>query len=219
MADSRGEITRLVEFLKSREGGDPAAEARLERLVYAELKKIAANRLWHERRGHTLTPTDLVNEAWLKLEKEWNEYIEDRAYLRSAASLAMFRLLVDHARARKAQKREHVRVPEAVEDLPIASPEEDERMIALWEALERLEKIRPRAARVVQLRYIAGYTADEVAAQLGVTRQTVTRDWRFAKAWLYEDEDLKREVRSPVDRILDKISHQSPSGPGDGQTG
>ena len=182
MDDSTGEITRLLRLLHS---GDRGVEAQLIELIYGELRRIAAVRMRSERPGHTLTPTALVNEAWLRLGSEWQGYVEDRQHFLAVVSTAMRRVLVDHARARQAQKRDGVLAREPVEEFQIAAPESDEMLLALNDALDRLSAINPRWVRVVELRYFSGLSEDEVATVLGLTRRTVTRDWAMARAWLF----------------------------------
>ena len=182
MDDSTGEITRLLRLLHS---GDRGVEGQLIELIYGELRRIAAVRMRSERPGHTLTPTALVNEAWLRLGSEWQGYVEDRRHFLAVVSTAMRRVLVDHARARQAQKRDGVLAREPIEEFQIAAPESDEMLLALNDALERMSAINPRWVRVVELRYFSGLSEDEVATVLGLTRRTVTRDWAMARAWLF----------------------------------
>ena len=182
MDDSTGEIPRHLRLLHS---GDRGVEAQLIELIYGELRRIAAVRMRSERPGHTLTPTALVNEAWLRLGSEWQGYVEDRQHFLAVVSTAMRRVLVDHARARQAQKRDGVLAREPVEAFQIAAPESDEMLLALNDALDRLSAINPRWVRVVELRYFSGLSEDEVATVLGLTRRTVTRDWAMARAWLF----------------------------------
>ena len=182
MDDSTGEITRLLRLLHS---GDRGVEAQLIELIYGELRRIAAVRMRSERPGHTLTPTALVNEAWLRLGSGWQGYVEDRQHFLAVVSTAMRRVLVDHARARQAQKRDGVLAREPIEEFQIAAPESDEMLLALNDALERMSAINPRWVRVVELRYFSGLSEDEVATVLGLTRRTVTRDWAMARAWLF----------------------------------
>jgi RNA polymerase sigma factor (TIGR02999 family) len=168
-------------------GGDLAAFDRLFGLVYQELRHIAHRCLYGERRGHTLNTTALVHEAYLKLvdinEVQW----QDRAHFLAVAARAMRRILVSYARKHTAQKRggRHANVPlSVVSDL---ADERAEDVLALDDALDRLGALNERLARTVELRFFGGLTIDEAAEVLGVSRNTVKRDWAKAKAWLYHE--------------------------------
>jgi RNA polymerase sigma factor (TIGR02999 family) len=170
--------------------GDAAAGDRLAMLVQAELRGIAGRRLRAERDGHTLQPTALVNEAWVRLIGQHNVVWQNRLQFFAVAAVAMRRILVDHARKRNAGRRGsnvlHVPVDE---ELP--SPLPDARLIALDDALQRLAVLDARHARVVELRYFGGLSVEEVAEALAVSPGTVKRDWRTARAWLFD------EMRAP----------------------
>ncbi len=157
----------------------------LLRDVYSDLRAIASRHMSGERPDHTLQPTALVHEAFLRLSGNAAMTVSDRNHYLRAASLAMRRVLVDHARARDAAKREgSLRV---TLDDSIAGTTPDLDAIGLAEALDRLEAAEPRCAEIVQLRFFAGLEVTEVAAVLGVSAATVKRDWRFAKAWLVRE--------------------------------
>jgi len=166
--------------------GDAAAGDRLALLVHAELRRIAGRRLRAERDGHTLQPTALVNEVWVRLMGQHGVVWQNRLQFYALAAVAMRRILVDHARKRSASRRgrdvPHVPVND---DLP--SPLPDARLIALDEALERLAALDTRHARVVELRYFGGLSVEEVAEALAVSAGTVKRDWRTARAWLFNE--------------------------------
>jgi RNA polymerase sigma factor (TIGR02999 family) len=160
-------------------------------LIYGELKRVARRYLGRERRNHTLQPTALVNEAWLRLENQHGAEWQGRTHGLAIAAQAMRRLLVDHGRHQKRQKRGGGAAPVALDDLVKAAttnavPVED--LLTLEAALTRLETIDPRAAQVVSLRFFSGLSAPEVAAHLGVSLRTVEADWTHARAW------LKREM-------------------------
>lgn len=177
-------VTALLEAV--RRGESPAA-AELLPLVYDELRRLAQREMAKERRGHTLQPTALVHEAYLRLvggaEVRW----EGRVHFFRAAAQAMRRILVDSARRRATQKHGGAaRVPLSEAGDPADEPRPAE-LLALDESLDRLEERDPRKADVVKLRYFAGLSIDDTGAALGVTPRTVTRDWTAAKAWLFRD--------------------------------
>lgn len=149
--------------------------------VYAELRRLAAKRLAAESPDHTLSATALVHEAWLRLAEASIEWKDRTHYFRTAAT-AMRRILVDHARTKATGKRGggQQRVP--LDDLP--SADRSEELLALDEALERLAPLKPDHAKLVELRFFAGLTADEAATTLGVSPATADRMWRYARAWL-----------------------------------
>jgi len=160
-------------------------------LIYGELKKVARRYLGRERRNHTLQPTALVNEAWLRLEHQHGSEWQGRTHGLAIAAQAMRRLLVDHGRGQKRQKRGGGAAPIALDDLVKAAttgavPVED--LLTLEAALTKLETIDPRAAQVVSLRFFSGLSAPEVAEHLKVSLRTVEADWTHARAW------LKREI-------------------------
>jgi RNA polymerase sigma factor (TIGR02999 family) len=153
-------------------------------LVYDDLRAIAAVYLARERPDHTFRPTDLVHEAFLRLRTRTGvEYADDRHFLALAAT-AMRRILVDHARARNAEKRgggrQHITVDESV----ALSDDRTEDVLAVHEALERLAAEDPRAARIVELRFFGGLTDDEIAEQVGISSRWVRAEWAHARAWL-----------------------------------
>lgn len=182
MQDASGELTLLLAQARS---AVPGAGERLTSLVYRRLRRIAAARLRHERAGHTLTPTALANEAWLRFSPEVPlADIENQRHLCVIAARAMRRILVEHARARNADKRggrlQHVDVDSAEVSL-----ENDRDVLELNDALDEFERINPRAARTVELKFFFGYSHDEIGRLAGVDRRTVDRDWAFARVWLY----------------------------------
>ena len=181
----QAEVTAL---LVSAEAGDAAALDRVLPLIYDELQAMARRHLGGERAGHTLTPTALVHEAYLKLVDQTRVQWQGRGQFLGVASLAMRRILVNHARDRKRLKRggDAVRIP-LTEGLAVAAPgaeHDDDFIIRLDGLLDRLAEFDPRAARVVECRYFAGLDVDETAAALGLGTATVKRDWALARAWL-----------------------------------
>jgi RNA polymerase sigma factor (TIGR02999 family) len=173
-------------LLEWRNGNNEAAEKFLN-VVYDELRRLSAIYLRRERSDHTLQPTALVNELYLRLftgaePVSWN----NRAHFFAVAAQTLRRILVDHARARRADKRGGEQIKLALADVQgwaAASPN-DQDLIEVDEALRRLEQLEPRAAQVVELRFFGGLLENEVAEVLGVAPSTVKRDWRFARAWL-----------------------------------
>jgi RNA polymerase sigma factor (TIGR02999 family) len=165
-------------------GGDETARERMLPLVYDELRQLAAGYLRRERPGHTLQPTALVHEAFLRLidqrEVDWS----NRAQFIGLAAVMMRRILVNHARDRRAAKRggDAERVPLTVDVGRIAATEVD--VLDLHETLERLASHDQRKSQIVELKFFGGLTHDEIAGTLGVSRPTVEREWRFARAWL-----------------------------------
>ena len=187
MAES-AEITRLLREVRT---GNASAESTLMEALYPDLKRIAAGYLRHERRGHTLQPTALVNEAWLQLlgqtEKNWT----NRSHFFAIASRLMRRIMVDYARKKNAGKRGGgLRRVELTEALAI-SDDGLEQILLIDAALNRLAAWDPRQCRVVELRFFGGLSEDEVAQVLGVASRTVKRDWKVARAWLHGE--LNRE--------------------------
>jgi RNA polymerase sigma-70 factor, ECF subfamily len=171
-------------------GGGGSSEE-LFPLIYGELRKVAARYLGRERRNHTLQPTALVNEAWLRLENERGSDWQGRTHGLALAAQAMRRLLVDHGRHQKRQKRGGGAQNLVLDDLLLAAstgavPVED--LLTLEAALTRLEVVDQRAAQVVILKFFSGLSSPEVAEHLGVSLRTVEADWTHARAW------LKREL-------------------------
>ncbi len=189
MADSeastsipRGEVTQLLEAWQ--DGNDEALEELLP-LVYEELRKLAAQYLRKERYGHTLQPTALVHEAYVRLVGQSRSNFENRSHFFAVASKAMRRVLVDHARRYQAGKRIGVQDKVPLSEAAELSSEPDGEILAIHEALERLSDIHERQAQLVELRYFGGLTNAEAAEFFGVSRATVERDWKVARLWLH----------------------------------
>jgi RNA polymerase sigma factor (TIGR02999 family) len=181
---SDGTITKL---LQNWSAGDPQAAERVLPLVYEELRQIAARQLREERGDHTLQATALVNEAYLRLQGQEGFEWPSRAHFFAFAAHLIRRVLVDHARHRNRAKRggkiERVALAEA-RDLALERPPD---LVALDDALSHLETLDPRKAAVVELRYFGGLTLEEIAHHLGISPETVGREWRRARAWLYTE--------------------------------
>lgn len=183
MDDDRSQTTRL---LKAMHAGDRAAAEELLPLVYAELHRVANAYMRRERPDHTLQPTALINEAYVRLiqeDIEWNS----RAHFVGLAAHVMRRVLVDYARTRNAEQRGGKAQRVELKSQLAISPERLDEVSLLNDALERLEKINPRQARVVELRYFGGLSVEQIAATLGIAARSVKRDWALARIWLYEE--------------------------------
>ncbi|WP_040353058.1 sigma-70 family RNA polymerase sigma factor [Blastopirellula marina] len=172
--------------------GESGAAEKLLPLVYSELKGIAGRQMQRERADHTLQPTALVHEAYLKLIDQSRVQWQGRTHFCAIAANIMRRILVDHARGRNAAKRGAGAQKIAIdENLTPDAPSREVDLVALDDALERLAELNPRHARIVELRYFGGLTVEETAATLEISASTVKNDWRAAKAWLLTQlEDL-----------------------------
>lgn len=178
----------VTELLDEWRRGDTAALDRLTPLVYDELRRIAHRYMRAERGGHTLETTALVNEAYLRLATQRRVEWQDRAHFFAVTAQVMRHVLIDHARRRRYAKRggaEAQQVP--LEEAHAMTTERAAELLALDEALEKLAQLDPRKARVVELRYFGGLSLEETAAVLEVSAMTVRRDWRAARAWLYQE--------------------------------
>lgn len=178
----QNEITELLQAVNL---GDCDAMEALIQSIHSELKRLAGALMKKERSGHTLQPTALVNEAYIRLsrgEAEW----ENRAHFFGAAARAMRRILIEHARKKASQKRGGEFDCVTFDDLALVSIDKRLDLLALDEALDALEKQDQRLLRVVELRYFAGLSIEQTAEVLEVSPATVKRDWTFARAWLYD---------------------------------
>jgi RNA polymerase sigma-70 factor, ECF subfamily len=174
------DVTALLQDLQQ---GVAGAADRLAVVVYQELHRIAENAMRHERPGHTLQPTLLVSEAFVRLVGQQDSNWQNRSHFFAVAAQTIRRILVDHARSRRRIKRDYgvrVTLDEAIAEAPQRSLD----LIALDEALSQLDSLSPRQARVVELRYFGGLAVDETAEALGISAATVKRDWTFARAFL-----------------------------------
>jgi len=181
MSASNGDVTTLLRAMK---GGDKAAAEKIFPLVYHELHRLAKSYMQRERPDHTLQPTALINEAYLHLISDTVDW-QSRQHFIAVAANVMRHVLVDHARARKARIRGggFQRV-EFKEDAVIFDDRSDE-VLALHDALNHLEKLNPRRAKVVELRYFAGLSMEEIGNVLNISARSVKRDWSVARLWLF----------------------------------
>jgi RNA polymerase sigma factor (TIGR02999 family) len=180
--DPRAAVTQL---LAAWNGGDSRARDRLIPIVYADLRRMARRYMRRERDGHSLQPTELVHEAFLRLVDSGTDW-QGRGHFFAVAAQVMRRILVDHARTRQASKRGSGVAMIALEDLsvPIRA---DLDLVALDDALRTLGALDPRQCQVVELRFFGGLSVEETAEVLGISTATVKREWQLAKAWLYRE--------------------------------
>jgi len=176
-------------LLRAWRGGDRAAEEALLEALYDDLHRRAAGLLRQERRDHTLRPTALVNEAYLRLLDQRTVDWKDRAHFLAIAARTMRRVLLDHARKHQAGKRGDGRRPIPLELAGELGSERHADLIALDDTLEALQEFDPEGARVVELKFFGGLTTEEAAEVLGCSPSTVERSWRAARAWLYAQLD------------------------------
>jgi RNA polymerase sigma factor (TIGR02999 family) len=181
MTSSQHSLTRLLQDWSN---GDKGALDKLLPIVYEELRRRAARYLQRERPDHTLQPTALINEAYLRLIDQTNVRWQNRAHFFAIAASLMRRILVDHARKGHAAKRGGHDVKLQVEEALVASKERDVNLVVLDEALTRFAEIDQRKTQVVELKFFSGLTTEETAEVLGVSPATVRHDWSLAKAWL-----------------------------------
>lgn len=175
------EIAHLLLRVKT---NDTGADSELMRRIYPDLHKLAAKLLRGERPGHTLQPTALVNEVYVRLVGNRDVDLRDRSHFFAVAARVMRRILVDYARARNAAKRGGGVSPEMLDAPPLMSNDQSELVLAVHECLERLSRLDERQAQVVEMRFFGGLSYDEIAIVLGISTRTVKRDWLVARAWL-----------------------------------
>ena len=181
------EVTQILDAIRR---GEAKAAEELLPLVYTELRRLAAHRMASENPGQTLQPTALVHDAWLRLTSDENRKWNDRTHFFAAAAESMRRILVDNARRKRTERhggrQQRVEMPE----IASATLEDDDKVLAVNEALEKFAALDPRKAELVKLRYFVGMTTEEAAGVLGISVPTADRHWAYARAW------LAREIRA-----------------------
>lgn len=182
METSSSEVTALLNKLAL---GDQSVITRLMPLIYDELHQRAAAYMRDERAGHTLQPTALVHETYLKLVEQRRTGFKNRAHFMAVAAKLMRRILIDHARARLCSKRGSGQSPDVWDEAIAVRINSQERLLAVNEALEKLHALDPRQEEIVEMRFFGGLTTEETAEVLGVSLRTVEREWMVARAWLY----------------------------------
>jgi RNA polymerase sigma-70 factor (ECF subfamily) len=188
MADRAPDMTRITQLLLAASNGRQDALNELVPLVYDDLRRVAAAQMRREAPGHSLQPTALVHEAYVRLVDQRHLKWRNRAHFFGVAACLMRRILVDHARARLAEKRGgRIERVTLVGDEPAAENPHAIDVLALHESLERMAAFNPRQARIVELRYFGGLTIEEAAEVVGISEATLVREWTIAKAWLRAD--------------------------------
>ena len=178
---------QLTQLLIAWGNGDKAALDSLMPIVYDELRRLARHHLRRERAGHTLQTTALVNQAYLRLVDQRKVQWQNRAHFFALSAQLMRRILLDHARRRHKAKRGGDAVRVSLDESAIVTGERDVQLIALDDALRRLEEVDERKSKVVELRFFGGLNIDETAEAMRISPATVRREWSMAKAWLYRE--------------------------------
>ena len=178
------DVTRVIEAIES---GDPKAANELLPLVYEELRKLAASKMADEAPGNTLQATALVYEAWLRLVGSENPRFAGRAHFFAAAAEAMRRILIDRARHKRAMRHGGGQVKVDIQQIDIASPDADDQLLAVNDALGKLAQHDAVEAELVKLRYFVGFTVEEAAALLNISPRTAQNYWAHARTWLYRE--------------------------------
>jgi RNA polymerase sigma factor (TIGR02999 family) len=180
-------MSEATQLLNAIDSGDPKAADQLLPLVYQELRHLAASKMAHEAAGHTLQPTALVHEAWLRLVGNEAPTFQNRAHFFAAAAEAMRRILIERARRRQAVRHGGGQQRVDLEQVDMPFPADDDQLLALNEALDQLAAAHPLEAEVVKLRYFVGLTHDEAADALGISVRTAKYYWAHARAWLFQE--------------------------------
>jgi len=185
VGSGKGEVTNLLARFRE---GDREAEAKLVPLIYNELRRLASRHLKNERGDHTLQPTALVHEAFMRMVREPQPSWQNRGHFFGVAARLMRQILVDHARRHQSLKRGGAFARSTFEEeLPVYSREKSAELLALDDALSRLARQDDRQSRIVELKFFAGLDIDEISKVLQVSPRTVKRDWTMARAWLHQE--------------------------------
>jgi RNA polymerase sigma factor (TIGR02999 family) len=190
-------MSEVTQILDAIQGGDPQAAAVLLPLVYDELRKLAAGKMANERPGHTLQPTALVHEAWLRMVANENPRYQNRAHFFAVAAEAMRRILIESARRKRAVKHGGGQRRVDIQNVDIASPLEEDRLIEVNDALDKLAGQNPIEADLVKLRYFVGMTNAQAAEALGITEGRAKHYWIHARTWLFQEISASRESDGP----------------------
>ncbi len=185
---AENEVTRILNAIQDREA---EATQQLLPAIYEELRRLARHKMAGEAPNHTLQPTALVHEAWLRLVGPGHQTWENRAHFFTAAAEAMRRILVEHARRKLSLKRGGGAIREELDEASLVLAAPPDELLAVHEALDKLAQEDPSAAELVKLRYFVGMTMEEAASALGIAPRTAERIWTYARVW------LRREIRNP----------------------
>jgi RNA polymerase sigma factor (TIGR02999 family) len=180
-------VSDVTRILTAIEQGDPHAADKLLPLVYEELRKLAASRMANEAAGQTLQPTALVHEAWLRLVGKQNPKFQNRAHFFAAAAEAMRRILIDNARRKRTLRHGGGQQRVELEHVDLASATDDDQLLAVNDALDKLAALSKPEAELVKLRYFVGMTLEEAADALGISARTADNYWVHARAWLFHE--------------------------------
>jgi RNA polymerase sigma factor (TIGR02999 family) len=183
----------FTKVLQASQHGDSKAADELLPMVYEELRKLAASKMAHETPNQTLQPTALVHEAWLRLVGNEKPKFDGRAHFFAAASEVMRRILIDNARRKRALRHGGEQLRVNLEDVDVATPGNDDDLLAVNEVLDKLAVTHAFQAEVVKLRYFVGMTNVEAAQALGLSERTVKNYWTFARAWLFDEIKAQRQ--------------------------
>src|SRR5436189_4452670 len=196
------DVTRILECAQK---GDPKAAAELLPLVYEELRKLAASKMANEAPGNTLQPTALVHEAWLRLVGNDNPKFAGRAHFFAAAAEAMRRILIDRARSKRALRHGGGQARVDIQQIDLASPDADEQLLAVNEALDKLAAQDPIEAELVKLRYFVGLTVEEAADLLDISPRTARNYWAHARTWLYQEIEGRSETSNRYSSLSQRL--------------
>jgi RNA polymerase sigma factor (TIGR02999 family) len=180
-------VSDATRILQAAQQGDPTAADQLLPLVYEELRRLAAHKMANEAAGHTLQPTALVHEAWLRLGGNQDQKWDGRGHFFAAAAEAMRRILIDRARRKRAVRHGGEQQRVDLQETDLASPSDDDQLLAVNDALDKLAAQHKTEAELVKLRYFVGMTNEEAAEVLGISVRTAKYYWTHARAWLYRE--------------------------------